>query len=94
MIHALKIQPQYFEVVRSEVKTFELRKNDRDFHVGDFLALNEWDGDHYTGRTELMEVTYMMNPNEIMTCPGNFVLLGIRKNGSSRYDNAATEWNI
>ena len=94
MIHALKILPRYFEAVRNGDKTFELRKNDRNFQTGDYLALNEWDKDHYTGRTELMEVIYMMNPNEIMTCQGNFVLLGIRKNGSSRYDNAETEWKI
>lgn len=94
MIHALKILPRYFDAVRNGCKTFELRKNDRDFQVGDYLALNEWDEDHYTGRTELMEVTYMLNPNEIMTCQGNFVILGLCRNGSSRYDNAETEWKI
>lgn len=88
MIHALKILPEYFEAVRNGRKTFELRNNDRDFRVGDYLALNEWDGDHYTGRTELVEVTYMMNPNDIMTCPGHFVLLGFWRNDASGYDSA------
>lgn len=87
MIHALKIQPQYFEAVRSEVKTFELRKNDRDFHVGDFLALNEWDGDRYTGRTELREVRYMLNVGEVIQGADDIVLMSIAKNGSSKYDN-------
>ena len=76
MIHALKIDPQYFEAVRSGKKRFELRKDDRDFRVGDYLALNEWD-DRYTGRTELVKVTYIMNPNDIMTCQGNYALLSI-----------------
>ena len=39
MIHALKTLPEYFEAVWENKKTFELRKNDRDFKVGDYLAL-------------------------------------------------------
>lgn len=85
MIHALKIYPEYFEAIRNGKKKFELRDNDRDFHVGDYLALNEWDDDVYTGRTELVKVTYMLNPNDIMTCQGNFVVMSIERCGS--YDN-------
>lgn len=84
MIHALKIDPIYFDEVRNGNKRFELRNNDRDFHVGDYLALNEWDG-MYTGRSELVKVTYMLNPNDIMTCQGNFVVMSIERFGS--YDN-------
>ena len=35
MIHQLKIEPDYFKKIVEGVKTFEVRKNDRDFHVGD-----------------------------------------------------------
>ena len=84
MIHALKNDPIYFDEVRNGNKRFELRNNDRDFHVGDYLALNEWDG-MYTGRSELVKVTYMLNPNDIMTCQGNFVVMSIERFGS--YDN-------
>lgn len=87
MIHTLKIQPKYFDAVRNEVKTFELRKNDRDFRVGDFLALNEWDDDHYTGRTELREVSYMLNVGEVIQGADDIVLMSIVRNGSSNYDN-------
>ena len=87
MIHALKIQPKYFDAVRSEVKTFELRKNDRDFRVGDFLALNEWDDDHYTVRAELREVRYMLNVGEVIRGADDIVLMSIARNGSSDYDN-------
>lgn len=41
MIHQLKIESKYFEQIHEGVKKFEVRKNDRDFHVGDFLGLNE-----------------------------------------------------
>ena len=77
MIHALKIYPEYFDGVRKGKKRFELRKNDRDFHVGDCLALNEWDGERYTGRSILVKVNYMMNPNDVMTCQGDYALMSI-----------------
>ena len=84
MIHERKIQPQYFDAVRSGKKTFEFRRNDRDFHMGDYLALNEWDG-AYTGRTELVEVKYIFNPNNIMACSGNYIVMSISRCGV--YDN-------
>ncbi|NEZ54976.1 DUF3850 domain-containing protein [Adonisia turfae] len=41
--HNLKSWPHHFwPVVRGE-KPFEIRKNDRDFKVGDYLALQEYD---------------------------------------------------
>ena len=49
--HELKTLPEYFELVRTEVKNFEVRKNDRDFKVGDLLILKEWNGE-YTGRDQ------------------------------------------
>lgn len=42
-IHRLKIQPKYYEVVASGVKTFEVRKNDRDYKLLDTLYLREWE---------------------------------------------------
>jgi hypothetical protein len=43
MKHDLKIWPQYFVEVAAEQKTFEIRKNDRDYQVGDVLRLREWE---------------------------------------------------
>ena len=42
MVHAVKIEPEYFMVYASGRKPFEVRKNDRPYKVGDFLALNEY----------------------------------------------------
>lgn len=41
MIHQLKIENLYFTQIMTGVKTFEVRYNDRDFHTGDYLGLNE-----------------------------------------------------
>lgn len=49
-VHELKISPKYFEDVKANKKNFELRKDDRDFKVGDFITLREYDNGQYTGR--------------------------------------------
>lgn len=41
--HELKCYSQYFQRICSGQKTFEIRKNDRDFQVGDILHLREFD---------------------------------------------------
>ena len=48
--HNLKILPQYFKSVVDVTKKFEIRRNDRDYKVGDCLFLNEFDGTNYTGK--------------------------------------------
>jgi hypothetical protein len=37
--HELKTDPEAFDAVASGAKTFELRRNDRDYQVGDVLVL-------------------------------------------------------
>ena len=46
-IHELKLDTEYFDDVKSGLKTFEIRKNDRDFKVGDVLALTSFEYGHY-----------------------------------------------
>ena len=42
-VHLLKCWPEYYEATISGHKTFDIRKNDREFMVGDILSLQEWD---------------------------------------------------
>ena len=60
MIHKLKIQQQYFEAVFKGLKTFELRKDDRKFQVGDWILLQEYKDNHYTGRTIACMISYIL----------------------------------
>lgn len=61
-IHELKTHRPYFDQVFGNThKAWELRRNDRDFQVGDVLQLREFDpalnGGSYTGRDGLVEIT-------------------------------------
>lgn len=62
MTHDLKIWPSFFAAVENGSKTFEVRKNDRNFTVGDTLLLREWDpgSQTYTGREITKTVSYRM----------------------------------
>lgn len=62
MIHELKTWNEYFEEVLMGHKTFEIRKNDRDFKKGDTLILKEWNPktEQYTGREMARKVTYIL----------------------------------
>ena len=62
MTHELKTWPEFFAGVKSGRKTFEIRKYDRGFKVGDILRLREWDyhAEAYTGEELEREVTYVL----------------------------------
>ena len=55
-----KILPEYFRDVVRRRKTFEIRKDDSDYHVGDILELREWDGEQYTGHKVARQITYIL----------------------------------
>ncbi len=74
MIHDLKILPEYFNVVRNGIKTFEIRKNDRDYRVGDILWLKEWDGNKYTGRDTTRKVIYILDDTSGYVLDGYVVM--------------------
>ena len=80
--HELKILPQYYRAVRSGEKTFELRKNDRDFKVGDALTLKEFDATSgvYSGRELYTEVTYVLENCPNYGLADGFCILGLSKN--------------
>jgi ribosomal protein S17 len=61
-IHTLKTWPEYYKAVVEGRKKFEIRKNDRDFQVGDCLVLQEFDPglDRYTSEMRAFKVTYIL----------------------------------
>lgn len=68
-VHELKSWPEFFKETKRGRKRFELRYNDRDYHVGDTLILKEWVPDHhslagytpgYTGDQVTVRVDYIL----------------------------------
>lgn len=74
MEHLLKIEPTYYDKVLSGEKSFEIRKNDRNYQVGDILHLAEYTGGSYTGRTYSVEVVYLTDYAQCST----YVVMGIK----------------
>ena len=75
--HELKTWPKYFAAVRSGQKRFEIRRNDRDFKVGDILVLREFDPDSetYTGPVEERQITFLLSEEDYGVIHG-FVVIG------------------
>lgn len=57
-----KIWPEYFELVSSGKKRFELRVDDFDVKEGDTIILEEWDPatKEYTGRKITKEIDFVL----------------------------------
>lgn len=83
--HDLKTWPEFFADLLAGRKPFELRNNDRDFHVGDELRLHEYDPKtkEFSGRVLLRKVTYILGHRPEAGCAATFgiqpgyVILGI-----------------
>lgn len=73
--HFLKLSSMYFDDVEQRRKNFEVRLNDRDYRMGDWLVLREWDGNGYTGRECVRQVNYMCHLDAIGF--ENWVAMGI-----------------
>lgn len=65
MIHQIKLQRQFFEKKIEGRKAWELRLDDRDYRIGDYLGENEVDeaGD-YTGRFVIEKIVDILYPGE------------------------------
>ena len=86
-VHYLKTWPAFFAAVEAGKKPFEIRKDDREFDVGDALILQYWDpakatsnpSDGYSGEEIRGEVLYLLLADD---CPGGleegFCVMGMR----------------
>ena len=79
MIHNLKIHPEYFVEVLLGTKPFEVRKNDRDFKIGDTLHLQEYcpDKKEFTGDSCARTVSYVLKGGSFGV-EKNYVILGLQ----------------
>lgn len=60
-IHELKTVQPYFGLVKNGLKSFELRKNDRDFRSQDYVILKEYDENKgFTGEKVFCQICFIM----------------------------------
>lgn len=88
--HILKLNDRYFDAVANGIKTFEIRRNDRDYKVGDTLVLRKVndDGKFLTYADDNLgmnlyyeikvAVTYILTHEEFDGVSEGYVALGIR----------------
>lgn len=85
MFHVLKLDSKYYDASLTNAKTFEIRKNDRKFKVGDIIKLVEvnselrdestvWIG--ATGRAHYKVITYILDDAEYLK--DGYVCLGLK----------------
>ena len=60
MLHDIKLSHLFFDDVQSGKKNFELRKDGRNYQVGDELLLNEIKDNTLTGRKIQVKVIYKL----------------------------------
>ena len=83
MTHEIKCFPKYFDALVDGLKNFEVRKNDRDYKVGDSLLSREYDSEKksYTGYELYAPVVYILENDESFTgLAEGFVVLGLDVN--------------
>lgn len=84
--HTLKVWPEFYDAIESGVKTWEFRRDDRGFRVGDVLVLEWWgpdSGPEYvddsaTTKHIRVEVTYILHSGRLGV-PEGFCVMSIEK---------------
>jgi len=78
--HQLKVWSEYMDDLLNGNKTFELRYNDRNFQVGDFLSLKEYDKEHkkYLKRELKVRISYILDNSVIDALKDGYVIMGIK----------------
>ena len=80
MTQALKSEPEYFKQIIAGEKTFEVRRNDRNYQVGQDIILQEYDPTNkaYTGAEWHGKITHILDNERF--CKKGFCILSIKPN--------------
>lgn len=84
--HKVKSWAHFFDAIEAGIKTHDLRKDDRNYKVGDTLVLQRYDNinGQYTGEELLVEVTYITSKTvpcafSSAVLPADYAILSIKK---------------
>lgn len=81
-LHELKIKRKYFDAILEGKKTFELRKNDRDYQVGDliwFIVVSDYGSHDGLKHGETYQITYILNNVPEYGLDKDYCILGIKR---------------
>ena len=79
-LHILKIKEEYFNAILRSDKTFELRKNDRDYQVGDLIHFIKTDGFEYFGHIkDVYRIIYILKNVPQYGLDKDYCILAIKK---------------
>jgi len=77
-VHELKISPKYYDDVVHNNKRFEIRKDDRNYQVGDLVTLKEYENGLYTGRKMVnIPIRYILRNAPEYGLKEGYCILGI-----------------
>lgn len=81
MIHKLKTWPKFYASIADGTKTFEYRKNDRNFKVGDHILLREYCPKllYYTGKMLNFKITFVLTSLDMPSIHPDYCIFSIEK---------------
>ncbi len=87
-LHILKIKEEYFHAILDGVKTFELRKNDRNYQVGDLIHFKDVEGEEFNycffssddeyAEKIVFQITYVLKNVPEYGLDKDYCILGIK----------------
>lgn len=79
-LHTLKIESVYYNEINFGIKTFELRKNDRDYKVFDLIHFVDTNGqDFKENSNNVYQIIYILKDVEKYGLDKNYCILGLNK---------------
>ena len=85
--HVVRSWAHLYDAIEIGLKTHDLRKNDRDYQVGDQLVLQRYDNTtgRYTGQEQKVKITYITGRDHVpcafssAVLPNDYCILSIMK---------------
>lgn len=77
-LHNLKTLQPYFYDLEMGIKTFDLRKDDRDFRLGDSVCLQEYKNDSLSGKWFVRRIVYVLRDCPEFGLKEGYVILGLK----------------
>jgi hypothetical protein len=78
MTHTLKTLQPYYDDVAKGLKTFDIRKADRQFSEGDTIILQEFDGEKLTGNEQRFIIDYILKDRPQFGLMEGYCILGLK----------------